>query len=262
MPFLEQGDVKIHYQAWTEGSGAWITLINGYTRTLTDFKSMGRFLSERGYRVITFDNRGAGKAECPPVFTLEDIAGDIVSLWDHLGADKSHVLGISFGGAIATTLAALQPDRVRSLVIVSSAVSTKHLMRAETVGPSRDPRRLTADLARDFSPQILARNQILVSGFMRQMGKIFQEPDTALGARAQRAAMEDMDLRPRLPNIKAPTLVLHGEMDAIVGMESAEEFESLIPGAQLERFPEVGHLLLAEVPLKLYESAEKFFREH
>lgn len=260
MPQLEiSEDTRIYYEtAGTEGP--WITLINGHTRPLSDFKSMTRYLVERGNRVLSFDNRGVGKTDCPAGFSLEDIAKDVVALWDHLQIPKCTVLGISFGGTVALTLASeTAPDRVERLLLVSTAISDEHLS-VEKEAPPRDPRRLIMNMTRYFSLEFAQKNPMIVQGFIRQVARTYQDPELALGARTQRDAMEHFDFAPALEKIRARTLVLHGEKDQIVPVESAKKIAAGIPKAKLETFP-VGHLLLVEMPVAFYERIQTFTRE-
>lgn len=233
-------------------------MVNGYTRTLVDFRALAKYLSERGFRVLTFDNRGAGKAECPPVFTLDEIGDDILSLWTHLKIEKSSLLGISYGGAIATLLAARVPERINKLMLVSVPVSEEYIAR-EMRGPAKDPRRFHLNMLHYFSKPFLTKNKLLVEGFIRQNMRTFQEPDTALGARAQRESMAELNLSEFLPKIKVPTLVMHGSEDYVVSKDSAKKISELIPNSQLEITPDIGHLYLAEAPLVLYRKASEFF---
>lgn len=260
MPFLDKDDVKIHYAAWDEGTGPWVTLVNGYTRTLTDFRAMAKALSENGFRVITFDNRGAGKAECPPAFSLDDIGDDILELWNHFKVEKGSLLGISYGGAIATTLAAKIPERMEKLIVVSTPASEEFVSN-EMKGPSKNPRRFISDITMYFSEDFLKKNKILVDGFFRQTLRTFQEPDTALGARAQRESMAELNLSDALKQIHCPTLVLHGEKDRIVNLESSQFIAKNIPNAKLEILPGIGHLLLAEIPREFYQRVIHFLKE-
>ena len=259
MPLLERSpEIKVHYE--TSGKdGPWITLVNGYARPSTDFKAISRFLSERGHQVLTFDSRGAGKTDCPPGFTLAEIAEDITALWDHLKIERSHLLGISFGGTIAITHAA-NSSRVSSLIVVSTAVCDK-LLNIEKDPPPRDPRRLIMNFTRYFSKEFATKNSLLVQGFIRQVARTFQDPELALGARAQRDAMGEFDLKPLLPQISCPCLVLHGEADQVVSVDSGRKIASGIKSAKLESFAGIGHLLLVEMPTALYERVHRFLQE-
>jgi len=261
MPFLEISEELRIFHEVTGESGPWITLINGHTRPLSDFKSMSRYLSERGWRVLSFDARGVGKTDCPAGFSLEDIGSDVLALWDHLKIEKSAVLGISFGGTIAMTLAgSLAPQRVSSLLLVSTAAS-EGFLTIEKEDPPRDPKRLIMNVTRYFSKEFAVKNQMIVQGFIRQVARTYQDPEMALGARAQREAMQEFDLLPLLPQITAPSLVLHGEEDKIVPVQSAKIIAARIPGARLEAFPGIGHLLLVEMPIKFYEKIHAFLQE-
>jgi pimeloyl-ACP methyl ester carboxylesterase len=106
----------------------------------------------------------------------------------------------------------------------------------------------------------VSANQMIVQGYARQLAKIFQEPDTALGATCQRATMEEIDLMPFLAGISAPALVVHGENDRLVPVEAARTIAKAIPGSRLEVFPGAGHLLLIEAPRRLYEIIGAFLR--
>ena len=88
----ESTTASIYYETHGE-SGDWVTLINGHTRTVRDFKMFTKKLIASGFRVLVADNRGAGETETSFPFTLEDIAEDIHDIWEELNIDKSHVLG-------------------------------------------------------------------------------------------------------------------------------------------------------------------------
>lgn len=260
MPLLElDEELRLYFETFGEtNNGPWVTLVNGYTRTLTDFKAMARYLSERGKRVLTFDNRGVGKTDYPPIFTLDDLANDVLALWKHLHITESHLLGISFGGAIAATLAAKQPPVLKKLMLVSTPIDAG-FTRIESSSPPRDPKKFTLQYTRYFSASFLKENSLLVQGFLRQVAKTFLEPESALGARAQREAMQELDLLPLLSQIQVPTLVLQGDSDGIVPVASAQKIASEIPQSQCEILEGIGHLLLVECPLRFYQITDGYF---
>ena len=88
-------------------------------------------LAER-FRVIAFDNRGAGRSSGPPgPYTTRQMADDAAALLDHLGIDRAHVIGQSMGGMIAQELALGDPERVDRLVLYSTVARP----RLATFGP-------------------------------------------------------------------------------------------------------------------------------
>ncbi len=256
MPHWETKGARIQYETVGE-AGGWITLVNGHTRTLRDFRAMGNYLSDRGWRVLSLDNRGSGGSESEGAFTLDDMAGDVLGLWRALGIAKSHLLGISMGGMIAMTLAARRPAELTGLALVST-VTRWDPKRAESfVGKSMPE--IEAEMVRYFSPAFAEKQKFLIRSLVRDLGKAFQDPAVAAKTTAQRRAMEAFDMRDGLGKITVPAAVLHGAEDLVAPLDEARALASGISGARLEIFPGVGHLLLAESARKFYEVAANFF---
>ncbi|WP_309084509.1 alpha/beta hydrolase [Chelativorans sp.] len=105
-----------------EGSGDPVLLIHGFASThFVNWVSPGwvKTLRDAGYRVIALDNRGHGqssKSHEPQDYTPEKMAGDAAALLDHLGIERTHVMGYSMGARIAAFLALAHPEKVATLV--------------------------------------------------------------------------------------------------------------------------------------------------
>jgi pimeloyl-ACP methyl ester carboxylesterase len=110
--YFTKKNAKIFYELYGDGEN-WITLINGYTRPSSDFKLLGSFLAGEQKKVFCFDNRGCGQTEAVLDFSIEEIVGDVVDIWNSLGILQSDVLGISMGGLIAQRLAIAEQSRVK-----------------------------------------------------------------------------------------------------------------------------------------------------
>ena len=258
MPQLSRDGAMINYEVWGE-DGAWVTLVNGHNRPLNDFRLMGRHLSERGFRVLALDNRGAGRSETYREFTLADMVDDVAALWDEEGVARTHLLGISMGGFIAATLALDHAARVRRLVLVSTAAGQAYIRRDDTPWSS-DPAEVEAKLRPYFTADFAARNEMLVRSMAKQIAKSVEDGGFAEKSAAQRRALAGFDLTARLGGLKAPTLVIHGAEDRIIPLAAGRELAQLIKGAQLEVLPGAGHLLLAERPKELYALVTAFFQ--
>lgn len=94
--------------------------IHGYTGSKEDFSELGPLLAERGYRVVTFDNRGqheSGHSEHADAYAIPSLAQDAIALADRFGLERPHLLGHSFGGLVAQRAAVMAPSRWASLTL-------------------------------------------------------------------------------------------------------------------------------------------------
>ena len=267
MPYLDRPDATIFFdtQGPREGSqegsqeGPWVTLVNGHTRTSSDFKMMARYLEDRGFRVLMLDNRGSGKSQARADFDLEDMVADIVAIWDHLDVRRSHVLGITMGGMIAQWLAGKFPERIDRLVLVSTAPNRGYIRDHGSYAWSGDEKAVEAKLATYFSPGFLAANKPLVTAMAKQMAKAAREGTFIGDSARQMRAMEGFDAKSLLGAIKAPVLLIHGKEDVIVPPVAVDALASGLRDSRISWFDGAGHLLLAERPKELYEQVGRFF---
>lgn len=259
MPVAELSRPKatVNYEVWGDGTAPWVTLVNGHTRPLNDFRLMGRHLVEHGRRVLALDNRGAGKTVVTGPFSLDDLVGDVAALWDELGIDETDLLGISMGGFIAQTLAARHPERVRRLVLVSTGLSHRRIRRDERPWTD-DPAAVEAKLKPYFTDDFARRNDALVKSMAKQIAKAVALGSFAAQSDMQKRAVAGFDGAAQARGVKAKTLVVHGDMDEIIPPAAADELKAAIPGAALEILAGAGHLLLAERPKELYGLVAKW----
>ena len=259
MPFYERNTTSINYEVWEPTSGVssgTITLVNGHTRSLSDFKMMGRALVGAGYKVVVLDNRGAGKTKSGIEFTLDEMVEDVVGLWGSLGIPRSNLLGISMGGFIAQVLACRFPELVEKLILVSTSPSRTHLKNGEQ-GWVTDAAGIDEKMASYFTPDFISRNRLLFDSMVKQTLKAVSDGDFLDRAEAQRRAVQLFD-PPRVESITAMTLVIHGDHDVTVDVEGGRELARRIPNARLSVVSQAGHLLLAEKPKELYDKVIEF----
>jgi pimeloyl-ACP methyl ester carboxylesterase len=224
-------------------------------------------LTDRGYRVIRFDNRDAGHsthADFPPPrgvatwlrkrwhpqqYDLGDLAADAVGVLDALGIASAHVVGISMGGMIAQTMAARYPDRVGSLTSMMSttgarwvgrpALSTWRLMLAR---PARD-RTQFADRAVRMFRHIGSAGYPFDEDMVRELAGLAWDRDQSPAgvARQLAAIIKSGDRSAELKRISAPTLVIHGDRDRMVNPSGGARTAATIPGARLASLRGLGH---------------------
>lgn len=118
MPEAKIGKIQLHYEEY--GKGPPLVMILGLGQ---DVATWGLQVSELSnhLRLIVFDNRDSGRSSrCQEIYTTETMARDTIGLMDHLGIDRSHILGTSMGGMIAQQIALMAHERVSSLILAST----------------------------------------------------------------------------------------------------------------------------------------------
>ncbi|GIF70282.1 3-oxoadipate enol-lactonase [Asanoa ishikariensis] len=195
------------------------------------------------FRVVTFDHRGHGGSPVPPgPYTLADLGQDVLALLDHLGLARVHYAGLSLGGMVGMWLAAHAPERVDRLALLCTAAhlppATGWHERAATVRAAGMSAVADAVVARWFTPGARPSD---VAAFTKALVAI--DPEGYAGCCEAIAAM---DLRPVLPRITAPTLVVAGEADPATPPVLLQAIVDGIPGSASHVLPDAAHLANVE----------------
>jgi pimeloyl-ACP methyl ester carboxylesterase len=204
-----------------------------------------------GFRVIAFDNRGVGRSErVPGPYTVAEMADDAVSVLDAAGVDAAHVYGISLGGMIAQEVALRHPDRVRALVLGATTAGGPDLVpaRDEVNAFVRLRAQMTAEHAVWASVPINYARRTRLEGGDRIAEDIAQRlrfPVEAEYYSAQLAAAHSHDAA--VSEIRAPTLVVHGDEDVLIPPENGRRLAELIPDAELSTWS-AAHLYFTDEP--------------
>jgi 3-oxoadipate enol-lactonase len=246
MPKVKVGDINIYYEV--HGEGEPLVLIMGLGGNTTRwFHIMPVFSQE--YRVIAFDNRGAGQSDKPDIpYTMEMMADDIADLLDTINIDSAHIFGISLGGMIAQHFALRHPQRVTSLILGCTRCGGQHsIMDDQGSGNVLDPQRLWTmtpeERARDMLPtlwsqEFIDNNPEIVE---EHIALSIENPIDPTGYIRQLQAANSHDTYDRLPEIKVPTMVIAGDADLLIPAGNSVILASRIPGAELVILPKMGH---------------------
>jgi 3-oxoadipate enol-lactonase len=262
MPTVEVPGTELNYER--SGSGEPLLLIQGMSANHMAWGNRFSSLLERDFEVIAFDNRGMGLSR--PVtegFSIAEMAADTAGLLDALEVESAHVLGISMGGMIAQELALAHPSRLRSLTIGCSYCGGEgsQLMDpadfqglVEAMSSGDQDRVFEAMYELNLSPGFRAEESRYVD--FTEMARALPSPRETIGHQLQ--AIMAHDTNDRLPGIENPTLVIHGTVDRVLGYPNGPLIASLIPGARLETYDDVGHMFWWEQP----ERTAELLREH
>lgn len=247
--------------AWERrGTGEPLLLIHGLGYARWGWEPVVDALGE-AHEVVLFDNRGIGGSDAPAgPYSVPDMAGDALAVLDAAGVERAHVLGTSLGGMIALQLVLDHPDRVDKLVLACTTPGgtkaapmperTQRLLAEAQTLPAEVALRRFVENA--FGPDPDAAQ---IERIMRHRIATAQSPPAWA---AQASAGAAFDVWARLPEIRARTLVLTGEEDAVVDPRNSELLAARIPAARLEVFAGGGHLFFWEQPDRFVGAVREF----
>ena len=265
--FADANGARLYYEVYGEGEP--LLLIMGLGANHLAWASHVPAYA-REFQVIVFDNRGTGQSDFPEDvdFTIPLMADDAAALLDALGVDRAHVYGVSMGGMIAQELALRHPRRLRSLILGATWPGGP-----DAVPPEMETLRLLVDWGAAagrvaspafldvlYSPGYLAEHgSELLEGF----GRYADYPQTAPEAYvAQLGAAARHDTYDRLPDIAAPTLVIHGTADPLVPAANGRILAERIPRAGLVLLEGARHGYLQEKQAEADAAVLSFLRAH
>ncbi len=225
--FVETNGVKIYYEVHGEGDP--LVLLHGLTMTHEMWSAWINELSE-GYKVISIDMRGHGRSTNPKgEFTHKQSASDIYGLLDHLRIDEFNAMGWSSGAMTLMHMVTSDPSRFQSLVLIGSAPYFTQ--------PTREfLARINYDYVSQNKPDWMEYMKILQPGGDAQIINL-------LGYYGQMAeTYTDMNFtKPYLSTITCPTLIIHGDRDAVVTPDMALALNDAISDSYLWIIPNFQH---------------------
>ncbi|HMQ34897.1 MAG TPA: alpha/beta fold hydrolase [Chloroflexaceae bacterium] len=258
--FVTVGGYRLHLLE--AGRGPAVLLLHGFAGSAEDWRPTGEALARMGYRAIAVDALGFGRSAKPAdaPYSLELMAGLLAALLDALGERRAALVAHSMGGKYALATALLHPARVAGLALVATDGFTEAspLTRAggwPLVGPallwlSARPAVVRLLLAAAFvEPEAHLTAAILERGRAALLGAENRRALTALSRRYDATDLALTGLRARLGELRAPTLLLWGEGDRVLPLEtSGRAAAAEIPGARLLTIPRCGHFPQIEAP--------------
>jgi pimeloyl-ACP methyl ester carboxylesterase len=251
MAFIKNQDAQIY---WDDlGRGAPVLLIMGLGWA-SNMWHRTRPLLASSYYTVALDNRGAGRSEVPPgPYSIPLLASDAAAVLDAVGVERAHLIGASMGGMIAQEFALQYPHRVRSLTLVCTAPGGPRAVQAQPevlqalFQPDPDPAKRAAAVVPFIYDESTSRDR--VEHDLKVLSEFYPNP---VGYAAQLQAIMAWEAYSRLPQISAPTLVVHGDNDRLVPPGNADLIAERIPGAKLVKLPDASHILMTDQPAAVH----------
>jgi 3-oxoadipate enol-lactonase len=250
MPFVHAPDgTRIHYEVTGKSGATPVLMIQGLGASKNAW-NLQRIAMATRFRIISFDNRGAGRSEKPTEpFTLEQMADDALAVIDAAGIETAHVVGASMGGVISQIVAVKYPHRVRSLTLVCTACRN-HPWRQELLQSwaKTAEEKGMIEVGKEAAQWVMSPRSFrrLVPAFtwmgplaaLRPRHSFVSQIDAILNTRE--------DLVDQLSTITAQTMVIVGNQDILTPRGDSEEIAERIPNAELVVISGAAHGLMME----------------
>ena len=235
-----------------------VLLLHGWAGSRRSFAALLPLLARRS-RVVAVDLRGHGDAGKPPNgYDVPSLAADVVAALDSLGMGRAALVGASSGGYVAQQVAASAPDRVAALVLAGAP----HDLRGrpgfadelERISDPVDPAWVRSFMARftdlDRLPSWFV--DVLVEDGLRLPAAIWKASFAGLTSSVPPTDTGVVD---------APTLVISGGRDLLLGGGQTAALLAAIPQAQWVEYADAGHLVLEEQPARLAADVAAFLAD-
>ncbi len=266
MPDVTANGIKIHYEE--RGQGDPLILIMGLGADGSLWEDHVKAY-EKHFRCILMDNRGAGQSDKPDgPYTTEMMANDVAGLMDALNIEKAHINGISMGGAIGQMLALNHPEKVRSLVLVSTWAKCDKYAQ------------IVFDHFRDVRPKVEMRDFLKLIQLWIFAADHYEKhyDDLAEGQEEGQANAADMmpdhsfsaqcdacighDTTARLSEIKVPTLITIGDKDIFTPFNFSQYLHDNITGSEMLVLEGCGHAHHWEDLMTFNSKTSAFMQKH
>ncbi|MHA7210867.1 alpha/beta fold hydrolase [Arthrobacter sp. MDT1-65] len=255
--YLSVNGIRVRYRDAGVQEGPPVLLLHGIGRSLEDWEGLyGRLAAD--HRVISMDLPGFGLSErTEGRYSLESLARFVIAALDLLGEHRPlHVVGNSLGGAIALKISALEPERVRSLVLANSAGFGKEVTIALRVIAIRPlARRLLKDKSRKVAYRteraLFYDKKFVTDERLDRAQEVSRNPgrdDVLIAVASHLGTFRGVRRRWRTQLLRTvaaqhkPTLVVWGDEDRILPASHLEHARAVFPHAEFHLFEKTGHM--------------------
>ncbi|MBU2578852.1 alpha/beta hydrolase [Patescibacteria group bacterium] len=230
-----------------------ILILHGWAGNSGSWKQVREILENNGYNVIVPDLPGFGDAPLPTKsWSVSDYADFIFRFIQPHNLDKFYLLGHSFGGRIAIKFSVKYPEKLKTLILVSSAgiKPKKTLWQKALFIVAKIGRRFSFLPGHSFLQKIFYKFIVRKKDYLKTKGVMRETFKKVIGE----------DLIPYLSQISTPCLLIWGEKDKMTPLSDAYLMKKKIQNSKLEIVPGAGHSIHLESPEKLVEKILKFIR--
>lgn len=254
--FIQSGSAQLFSVSFGSPAALSIVGLGGWIGNWELWLEPFSILSAR-YHCIAFDHRGSGITQAPlDSITFQALVDDVFVVLEAYGIERCLLAAESFGTAVALAAALQQPARFFALALVDGAYSSPPLQEGDA---------FLASLQRDYPAALERFVQVCTpesgSEPVRRWGRQILKRADPEAAIALYRLSRGVDLRPDLGRLTLPTLIIHGDRDALVPLEAARYLVQALPDARLVVLEGAGHVPTLTRPQEVAGSLLDFLSE-
>jgi 3-oxoadipate enol-lactonase len=251
MPTVAANGITFNCEVDGPEGAPWITFSNSLATNITMWDEQAALLSDN-WRVLRYDQRGHGKTQATtPPYSFDQLAADVVAIWDELGVRRSVFCGLSMGGTTGLGLAIDYEDRLAAYIGCD--------LRCESL----------PDFTAAWDDRIAMAKEVGMDGMAEPTAnrwfteKFHTDPANApvmekiKGMIATTSldgfigcsnALQDINYKARLDRIRVPTQFICGEFDPAANADTMGPMQQAVSGSELHVVPGAGHISNMENP--------------
>lgn len=270
MPCFPYNDnVKLYYEVHGDPNGKeTIAFLNGVMASVSSWSLLWPVFERAGFRVIVHDFKGQLKSSKPEgPYSFAEHCAEAKALFDHLGVEKLHLVGTSYGGEIAMQMAIRYPELVRTISVIDSVSELDPVCEGFVVGwkvlcDTGDGETFFWGMAPSiYGPEFIENNREMLAARARA---IKGNPDGYLEGQKilYDTFARDVTMTDELHKIKCPALILCGEQDILKPPKFSKIMAEHIPDSEYVTIPDCGHVAIFEKPRELQSAIFGFVMKH
>ena len=271
--FTNVDGIRVHYQEFGDPGDPPIILLHGYTASVYVWKTTAPMLAEAGFHVLAIDLVGFGYTGKPRSFDyrIQSQARMVSRFMDRLGIGRAILLGSSYGGAVAATLALDYPERVEKLILVDAVINDD--LKSHPILKLASLRGL-GEVITPFLADSKRLMRYRMRGTIHRANHHLVDEDRVNAIRRPLFAADghhsllatsrawDANRITRDANlIDQPTLIIWGEEDNVIPIRDGYKLQSEILHSQLVVFKDCGHVPQEEKSALFVEKVAEFCRK-
>ncbi len=270
--FVEVDGATIHYQEFGEASNPTLILIHGYTASAYAWHLAAPLFAGENFRVVAVDLLGFGYSDKPAAFdySIASQARVISRFMNRLGIGRASIVGSSYGGAVAATVALDYAERVEKLVLVGAVINDEaknspilKLASVPFVGEVVSPFLLDSKrfFKRRMRSTIAPENYHLITPErIESVARPLHAADAHRSVLATARAWNANRIEADASFITQPTLLVWGENDRVIPVRNGEKLHDAILHSRLVVFKSCGHVPQEEAPENFVRVVSDFCR--